>query len=257
MRTLCLDVGEKRIGVAVSDPLSLTAQGVETIFTKGAQRDAERVRALCAQYETNHILCGLPLNMDGSEGFQAQRVKVLAELLEGMGFEVRYQDERLTTRLATSVLLEADVRRSRRKEVVDKLAATYILQSFLDAGGWKDASAGNEHKKVFQSEVWHMNERDFNEQDMEFDPENIVDLVDDEGNEVRFEHLMTLEHKGGVYICLAPAEPMEDVAEDELVIMRILQDADGNDFYSTIESEAELNEVFEKYLEIAEADEEE
>ncbi len=213
MRTICLDVGERRIGVAVSDPLDFTAQGVETIFTKGAQRDAARVRELCAQYETTHILCGLPLNMDGSEGFQAQRVKALAALLTEMGFEVRYQDERLTTRLATGVLLEADVRRSKRKEVVDKLAATYILQSFLDAGGWKDVPAGNGHKKVFQSEVWHMREQDFNEQDMELDPENIVELVDDEGNEVRFEHLMTLEHKGNVYICLAPAEPMEDVAE--------------------------------------------
>ena len=175
--------------------------------------------------------------MDGSEGFQAQRVKALAALLTEMGFEVRYQDERLTTRLATGVLLEADVRRSKRKKVVDKLAATYILQSFLDAGGWKDVPAGNGHKKVFQSEVWHMREQDFNEQDMELDPENIVELVDDEGNEVRFEHLMTLEHKGNVYICLAPAEPMEDVAEDELVIMRIQQDEEGNDFYATIESE--------------------
>ena len=95
----------------------------------------------------------------------------------------------------------------------------------------------------------------FNNQDMELDQENIVELVDDEGNEVRFEHLMTLEHNGGVYICLAPAEPMEDVEEDELVIMKIIQDANGNDVYSTIESEKELNEVFEKYCEIAEADE--
>lgn len=257
MRTICLDVGERRIGVAVSDPLDLTAQGVETIFTKGRARDAERVREICAQYETTHILCGLPLNMDGSEGFQAARVREMAALLEEMGFEVRFQDERMTTKLATGVLLEADVRRSRRKEVVDKLAATYILQSFLDAGGWKDVPAGIGHKKVFQSEVWYMSDQEFNEQDMELDAENIVELVDDDGNEVRFEHLMTLEHKGGVYICFAPAEPMEDVAEDELVIMRILQDDEGNDYYSTIESEAELNEVFEKYLEIAEADEEE
>lgn len=101
-----------------------------------------------------------------------------------------------------------------------------------------------------------MNEN-FNQdnQDMELDQENIVELVDEDGNALRFEHLMTLEHKGGVYICLAPAEPMDDVAEDELVIMKIEQDEDGNDVYSTVESEQELNEVFEKYLEIAEADE--
>lgn len=256
MRTLCLDIGEKRIGVAVSDLLDLTAQGVETIFTKGNQNDAQRVSELCRQYETTHILCGLPLNMDGSEGFQAQRVKVLAGILSDMGFEIRFQDERMTTKMATSVLLQADVRRDKRKLVVDKLAATYILQSFLDAGGWKEpARGGNEHKKLFQSEVWYMSEN--NNFDMELDQENIIELVDDEGNSVQFEHLMSLEHNGNVYICLAPVEPMEDVEEDELVIMRILTDENGNDYYSTIESEKELNEVFEKYLEIAEADEDE
>lgn len=255
MRTICLDVGERRIGVAVSDLLDLTAQGVETIWVKGAAKDSARIAELCRQYETTHILCGLPLNMDGSSGFQAERVRALAGVLEEMGYEIRYQDERLTTKLATNLLLEADVRRAKRKDVVDKLAATYILQSFLDAGGWKDpAQVGKEHKKLFQSEVWHMNEN-FN-QDMEMDMENIVELVDENGNDVRFEHLMTLEHKGGVYICLAPAEPMEDVAEDELVIMKIVQDDEGNDVYTTIESEDELNEVFEKYCEIAEADEE-
>jgi len=93
--------------------------------------------------------------------------------------------------------------------------------------------------------------------DMELDQENIVELVDDEGNEVRFEHLMSLEHEGKIYICLVPVEPMDDVAEDELVIMRILTDEEGNDYYSTIETEEELNAVFEKYLEIAEADDEE
>lgn len=96
-----------------------------------------------------------------------------------------------------------------------------------------------------------------NMNNMELEQENIVVLVDDDGNEVTFEHLMSLEHDGKVYICLAPAEPMEDVDEDELVIMRIEQDSEGNDFYSTIDSEKELQEVFEKYLEIAEADDEE
>lgn len=257
MRVICLDIGERRIGVAVSDLLDLTAQGVETIWTKCNEHDANRVAELCRLYETTHILCGLPLNMDGSEGFQAQRVKVLAGILADMGFEIRFQDERLTTKMATNVLLQADVRRSKRKEVVDKLAATYILQSFLDAGGWKESPAREEHKKVFQSEVWYMSENNINNQDMELDQENVVVLVDDAGNEVTFEHLMSLEHGGKVYICLAPVEPMEDVEEDELVIMRIEQDAEGNDYYSTIDSEKELNEVFEKYLEIAEADDEE
>ena len=137
-RTLCLDVGERRIGVAVSDALGLTAQGVETIFTKGAENDARRVQELARQYETDRLLVGLPRSLDGSEGYQAQRVRAFAALLEEAGLKVRFWDERLTTVSATRVLLEADVRRSKRKQVVDKLAACYILQSFMDAGGWKD-----------------------------------------------------------------------------------------------------------------------
>ena len=252
MRIICLDIGEKRIGVAVSDALDLTAQGVETIWTKGFERDAQRVLELCRQYGTDRVLCGLPLNMDGSAGFQAERTRAFAEKLAGLGLTVRFQDERLTTKLARDVLLQADVRRARRKDVIDKLAATYILQTFLDAGGWRDAPK----PKIYLKGEWHMSENT-NHEDLDMEREDIVELVDEDGNEVRFEHLMTLEHKGSAYICLVPVDPMEDVEEDELVIMRIETDEDGNDVYATIEDDAELDEVFEKYLEIAEADEDE
>lgn len=247
MRVLCLDVGEKRIGVAVSDLLDLTAQGVETIWTRGHERDADRVLELCKQYETDRVLCGLPRNMDGSEGFQAERVKAFASRLREMGLNVRFEDERLTTKLATNLLIEGDVRRRQRRDVVDKLAATYILQSFLDRGGWRDEA----HKNYLRS-VYHMSE---NNHELDMEREDIVQLVDEDGNEVDFEHLMTLEHKGQTYICLVPVEPMEDVEEDELVILRIETDAEGNDYYTSIDDDALLDEVFEKYLEIAEADE--
>ncbi len=249
MRVICLDIGEKRIGVAVTDPLNLTAQAVETIWTKGFERDAQRVLELCRRYETDRVLCGLPLNMDGSEGFQAERSRAFGQHLAKKGLHIRYQDERLTTRQAKSVLLEADVRRSKRKDYIDQLAATYILQGFMDAGGWSEEESGSNEIKG----VWHMSENMNHELDME--REDIVELVDEDGQAVRFEHLMTLEHGGKPYICLVPVDPMDDVDEDELVILRIETDADGNDVYATIEDEAELDAVFEKYLEIAEADE--
>ena len=249
MRVICLDVGEKRIGVAVFDALDLTAQGVETIWTKGFERDCARVVELCRQDDTDRVLCGLPRNMDGSEGFQAQRVRAFAERLEQEGLTIRFEDERLTTKLATSLLIEGDVRRQKRRDVVDKLAATYILQSFLDRGGWRDEA----HKNYLRS-VYHMSE---NNHEFDMEREDIVQLVDEDGNEVDFEHLMTLEHKGRTYICLVPVEPMEDVDEDELVILRIETDEDGNDYYTSIDDDTELDEVFEKYLEIAEADDEE
>lgn len=249
MRVICLDIGDRRIGVAVTDPLNLTAQAVETIQARGFERDAARVLELCRRYETDRVLCGLPLNMDGSAGIQAQHSRAFAEYLEGKGLRIRFQDERLTTRQARSVLLEADVRRAKRKEYIDQLAATYILQSFMDAGGWRE----QERQKIYLRGVWHMSENTNHDLDME--QENIVELVDEDNNAVRFEHLMTLEHEGKPYICLVPLDPMEDVGEDELVILRIETDSEGNDVYATVDDDAELDAVFEKYLEIAEADE--
>ena len=246
MRVLCLDVGEKRIGVAVSDPLSITAQGVETIFTKGPERDAMRVRELCGQYLTDRVLIGLPRTLDGEEGYQAQRVREFARRLLLFDLKVRFQDERLTTRSATRALIEGHMRREKRKEVVDMLAATLILQTFLDAGGWPE-----ENTEIPRKKVYTMSEgKEFN-----MEQDDIVELIDEDGKEVSFEHLMTLEHKGNTYVCLAPVEPDDEIGEDELVILRIDTDEDGNDAYVTIDDEEELDDVFEKYLEIAEADE--
>ena len=135
-RVLALDVGERRIGVAVSDPLGFSAQGVETIFTKGLENDLKRIRELSDKYETKRLLVGLPRNINGTMGPQAERIMEFSKALLAAGFEVRHQDERMTTMMANRVLLEGEVRREKRREVVDKLAATYILQSFLDGGGW-------------------------------------------------------------------------------------------------------------------------
>ena len=95
------------------------------------------------------------------------------------------------------------------------------------------------------------------DQEMNMQPDDVVELIDEDGKEVRFEHLMTLEHKGSNYICLVPLDPMEDVGEDELVILKIETDEDGNDTYVSVDDDEELDDVFEAYLEIAEADEDE
>ena len=95
------------------------------------------------------------------------------------------------------------------------------------------------------------------DQEMNMQPDDVVELIDEDGKEVRFEHLMTLEHNGSNYICLVPLDPMEDVGEDELVILKIETDEDGNDTYVSVDDDEELDDVFEAYLEIAEADEDE
>lgn len=247
-RVLCLDIGEKRIGVAVSDAMGWTAQGVETIHTRGAENDRARVLELLKQYDTDVIVSGLPKNLDGSEGFQAQRIKDFVAPLQEMGYRVIFQDERLTTKSAHRTLLEADVSRAKRKLVVDKLAATYILQNFIDSGGLNRLSEP-EKKKIKLSEVYRIMDNNYMEQ------ENIVLLTDEDGNEVEFEHIMTLEHNGKSYVLLVPITEMEDVEEDELVIMEITTDEEGNDVYAGIEDEATMEAVFNKYLEIVEEEE--
>ena len=247
-RVICLDVGEKRIGVAVSDDMGWTAQGVETIHTRGADNDRARVCELMRQYDTDVIVSGLPKNLDGSEGFQAQRVRDFVAPLEQMGYRIIFQDERMTTMSAHRTLLEADVSRAKRKQVVDKLAATYILQNFLDSGGLQRLLEP-EKKKIKLSEVYRP-------MDGYMEKDNVVELVDDEGNAVEFEHLMTIEHDKRSFALLVPITEMEDVEEDELIILEISTDAEGNDVYVGIEDEALMETVFNKYLEIVENEEE-
>lgn len=128
-----MDVGDKRIGVAVSDLLMITAQGVESYTRKTEEEDIEYLHRLAIEYKVYRIVCGLPLNMNGTLGEQAQKTKLFAEnLQEAIGCPVDYYDERLTTASARRTLIEADVRRSDRRKIVDKLAAVYILQAYMD-----------------------------------------------------------------------------------------------------------------------------
>lgn len=131
-RILCLDVGDVRIGVAVSDSLRMIATPVEVIRRVGFGPDVKRVKELCQRYETSIVLSGLPLNMDGSEGFQAEKVRLFGNQLEKAGLTVYYQDERLTTVTAEGALMEDNMRRAQRRQTVDKVAAAVILQQWLD-----------------------------------------------------------------------------------------------------------------------------
>ena len=133
-RVLALDVGDVRIGVAVSDPTRTIAQPVEVYRRIGYGPDGEHIRALCERFETVDVLLGLPLNMDGSLGGQAQKAQAFGEILARKGLSVFYCDERLTTVTAESVLIAGGVRREERKNQVDKVAATVILQQWLAAG---------------------------------------------------------------------------------------------------------------------------
>ena len=136
MRILGLDFGSKTVGVAVSDGLLLTAQGIETIERKDEsklRKTCARIEELIAEYEVTEIVLGLPKNMNNTEGERVEKTKAFGEMLERRtGLPVHYWDERLTTVAAEQILMESGVRRENRKAVIDKVAAGLILQGYLD-----------------------------------------------------------------------------------------------------------------------------
>jgi len=136
MRVMGLDVGTKTVGVAVSDPLGLTAQGITTVRRKNRKADLSALTTLIAEHEVTRLVVGLPLNMDGSEGPRAEACRKFGDLVAAeANLPVEYWDERLTTVAAERALLEADLSRERRREVIDQVAASLILQGWLDAQG--------------------------------------------------------------------------------------------------------------------------
>ena len=131
-RIMGVDIGEKRIGIAASDMLGITAQGVETYTRTGGDSDAKYIADKAAELGATTVVAGLPLNMNGSEGPSAEKARAFMSEVEALGLKVVFQDERLTTVSAERTLLEADMSRQKRRKVIDKLAAVYILRAYLD-----------------------------------------------------------------------------------------------------------------------------
>ena len=130
-RIVALDIGDVRIGVAVSDSTRTIASPVEVITRVGWGPDTRKILEICRRFDTTLVVSGLPLNMDGSEGFQAGKVRDLCRQLTHAGLTVYFQDERLTTVTAEEALLEGSLSRKERKTKVDKVAAALILEQWL------------------------------------------------------------------------------------------------------------------------------
>lgn len=133
-RYIGLDLGTKTIGVAISDPFLMFANGLVTIKRKNVNSDIQEIKKIIEENDISKIIIGMPYNMDGSKGPSAQRVMSFVDLLKKeIDNEIIYEDERLTTVSAERVLIESNIGRNRRKDHIDKIAAALILQSYLDA----------------------------------------------------------------------------------------------------------------------------
>ena len=142
MRVLGLDVGDRHIGIAMSDALGLTAQRLTLLTRRTQAEDVEAIAALAAQHGASAIVVGLPLMKSGTRGTQAEKVRVFADALERrVGHPVQWVDERLTTVQGTRALLETNTSRRKRKQVIDQVAAQLILQQFLDQARAPDSPA--------------------------------------------------------------------------------------------------------------------
>lgn len=139
MRIMGLDYGSKTVGVAMSDPLGITAQAVETIWRKDEnklRKTCARIEELISEYEVERIVLGLPKHMNNDLGERAQKALAFGEVVKRRtGLEVVMWDERLTTVEAERTLIENNVRRENRKQYIDKIAAVFILQGYLDSIG--------------------------------------------------------------------------------------------------------------------------
>ncbi len=147
MRIIGLDVGDKTIGIALSDPLGITAQGISTYERVGIKKDTGHIVDMIRSNDCDTVVVGLPLNLDGSDSIQTEKVREFAEKLgnklksNGLAHvEVVFQDERLTTVQAERVMIEADLSRAHRKKIVDRQAAIIILQSYMDSKATHEAS---------------------------------------------------------------------------------------------------------------------
>jgi putative Holliday junction resolvase len=131
---MALDVGSRRIGVAISDPLGITAQGLDTIQRQNKRRDLEALRRLLSEYQIREVVVGLPLRLSGAEGTQSEKMRVFADdLRRHFGVTVHLWDERWTSTEANRLLRETDLSIEKRAKAVDRMAATLILQSWLEA----------------------------------------------------------------------------------------------------------------------------
>lgn len=248
-RAIAFDIGSKRIGVAISDPFGTYAMPSETYNrTKSFWTDVEAVAKLAKDRGAGVIVCGMPVNFDGTESIQTVKTREFVDALrEKTNLPIVLEDERFTTMQAREVQIQGGIKRDDRKKSIDSIAASYILDGYLSREQKrKKAEAEREQYavKIISKRRAIMDKNEMMEE--EYEELNIIEIEDGEGNVEKFAHIATIEYKGEKYCCFQFAEPEDEEQEDEIVIFHLVGEGDDARLFE-IEDETLLDEVFAEF----------
>ena len=236
-RAIAFDIGNKRIGVAISDPFNEYAMPCETYVRVGNfQKDVAMIAKIAEDRGVGVIVCGLPYNFDGTESIQTVKTRQFIEALkEKTSLPIELEDERFTTMQARETQIMGGVKREDRKKTIDSIAASYILESFLS------------REKNKKSEEISMldNENELNEE-YEDEENRIFELEAEDGTVEKLYHIATIEYRGGMYCCFQKAEPETEEEEDEIAIFNLQGEGDDA-LLVPLEDEQLLDEVFAEF----------
>ncbi len=235
-RAIAFDIGNKRIGVAISDPFNEYAMPCETYVRTGKFLvDVAAIANIAKERGVSVIVCGIPYNFDGTESIQTVKTR---EFIEGLKKQTELpivlEDERFTTMQARETQIMGGIKREDRKKTIDSIAASYILESYLSREKQKNKKLEDEKMK---DEILEEEER-------------IIEIETDEGP-VKLYHLATFPYKGSNYCVFQKAEPETEEEEDEVAIFR-LEEGEEDGMLMPIEDDALLDEVFAEFCHIYE-----
>ena len=261
-RFVCLDIGDKRIGIAVSDPFNGYALPVNTYHRNNLKTDLDYMSALAKEKSATAFVCGLPVNFDGTPSVQTEKARFFIEKLkETTGLAVYSVDERCSTCAAEETLIAQGKTREERKAVIDSLAAAEILQGFLNDKNKKGVNNMDKENKKHVHGCDCGCEHDHDEHchdehcDCGCEDEEIVELTTDDGKKLKFYFVGTIEYKGKNYSAFEPAEQIDGIDDDDLIIFELSGDDEETAELLPIEDEGLLNEVFEEFCKALEEDE--
>lgn len=275
---MCLDIGDKRIGVAVSDPFNTYALPVETYHRKNLRTDLAKIAEYVKAKGATDVVCGLPVNFDGTPSLQTRKAEFFIDRLkETVAAQVIAVDERCSTCEAEEVLIEQGKSRSERKQFVDALAACEILQGFLNEKNSSvrkgDKFMSDKEKQTCGCGCEHEHHHDHEQEHTHCDhdacdcedccddgcdcgcEDDIVVLTGDDGKKMKFYFVGTIEYKGKTYSAFEPAEEIDGIEEDDLIIFELSGDDEETAELLPVDDEALLDEVFNEFCRVMEEDE--